>query len=401
MSRFFIFQVIHSFLIVSLSAGIINSLASIQNNLSQTPNLLATNLPGASIFFLTYILLQLSGVAGGFLQIVPLIVYYVKLFLLGSTPRSVYTIKNTMRSVQWGTLFPSITLLMVVTLAYSVLQPIINGMAMGIFFLLYQLWKYLFLYQLDQPSYTDTGGLFFPKAITQIFVGLYVEQICLAGLFFLQQDSAKHPSCIPEAILMLVLMVITAGFHMILNDSYGPLLNSLPLSLVDRRNQDEVNSPSYEERLASGDRPQETVPLEGEKTAMSTGVDAPSSGLNATRRNGKGTQPPPELELSHIDNGTHTPKGSEDIQEITEQPEGEAAERYGGLRDFTHPSLLPARIVWIPTDTLGLGEEEARDIRARGIDVATRGAYMNEKGTVDVDTYPPGEKPLEGPAVAP
>lgn len=56
-----------------------------------------------------YILLQLSGVAGGFLQIVPLIVYYVKLFLLGSTPRSVYAIKNTMRSVQWGTLFPNIS----------------------------------------------------------------------------------------------------------------------------------------------------------------------------------------------------------------------------------------------------------------------------------------------------
>lgn len=57
----------------------------------------------------SYILLQLTGVAGGFLQIVPLIIYYVKLYLLGSTPRSVYAIKNGMRSVQWGTLFPSIS----------------------------------------------------------------------------------------------------------------------------------------------------------------------------------------------------------------------------------------------------------------------------------------------------
>ena len=59
-----------------------------------------------------YIILQgLSGTAGGFLQAVPLIIYYAKLFILGSTPRSVYSIKYTLRSVAWGTLFPAITLI--------------------------------------------------------------------------------------------------------------------------------------------------------------------------------------------------------------------------------------------------------------------------------------------------
>lgn len=62
-----------------------------------------------ALSFRRYILLQLSGIAGGFLQIVPLIIYYVKLFLLGSTPRSVYNIKNSMRSVRWGTLFPAMS----------------------------------------------------------------------------------------------------------------------------------------------------------------------------------------------------------------------------------------------------------------------------------------------------
>lgn len=62
-----------------------------------------------------YILLQgLAGVAGGFLQIVPLIIYYVKLILLGSTPRSVWSIKYLPRHVAWGTTFPGITLLVVI-----------------------------------------------------------------------------------------------------------------------------------------------------------------------------------------------------------------------------------------------------------------------------------------------
>jgi hypothetical protein len=62
-----------------------------------------------------YIILQgLSGAAGGFLQIVPLIIYYVKLFILGSTPRSVWGIKYVPRSVAWGTVFPGVTLLVVI-----------------------------------------------------------------------------------------------------------------------------------------------------------------------------------------------------------------------------------------------------------------------------------------------
>ncbi|KAG8904310.1 hypothetical protein FRC01_008787, partial [Tulasnella sp. 417] len=100
MTRFFIFQVIHSFLIVTLSGGIIQALPGLLNNPSSVPTLLASNLPQASTFFLTYITLQgLTGAAGGILQIVPLIVYYVKLILLGSTPRSIYKIKFILRNV--------------------------------------------------------------------------------------------------------------------------------------------------------------------------------------------------------------------------------------------------------------------------------------------------------------
>jgi calcium permeable stress-gated cation channel len=71
--------------------------------------------------YIRYMILQgLSGTAGGFLQIVNLIVYYVKLVLLGSTPRSVYTIKYGAQGVQWGTLFPGITLLVIIS-AFSLL----------------------------------------------------------------------------------------------------------------------------------------------------------------------------------------------------------------------------------------------------------------------------------------
>ncbi len=52
-TRFWLFQVIHGFLIVTLASGLISSLGNLGNTSQSVPTLLADNLPGASIFFLT------------------------------------------------------------------------------------------------------------------------------------------------------------------------------------------------------------------------------------------------------------------------------------------------------------------------------------------------------------
>lgn len=71
------------------------------------------------------------------------------------------------------------------------------------------LYKYLFLWQLGMSESGDTGGLFFPKAIQHVFVGLYVQQLVLAVLFFLAQDEHHKQSGIPEGALMIVLLAVT------------------------------------------------------------------------------------------------------------------------------------------------------------------------------------------------
>ena len=153
----------------------------------------------------------LSGTAAGLLQAVPLAKYYVKIALFGSSPRSVYGTWYSPRTPNWGTLFPSMTLLVVITFGYSVISPIINGFAFVTFFLLYMVYKYLFTWVNDHPPSSDTGGLFFPKAIQHVFVGLYVQQICLCTLFFLPLGDSNKPSAIPEGALMVLLIVVTVG----------------------------------------------------------------------------------------------------------------------------------------------------------------------------------------------
>ncbi|THH28353.1 hypothetical protein EUX98_g5835 [Antrodiella citrinella] len=414
MSRFFLFQILNSFLIVTLSSGIIAALPGLVNNPGNIPSLLAAQLPKASNFFLTYIILQgLSGTAAGFLTAIPLLLYYVKLILLGGTPRSVYNIRYTGRKVAWGTLFPSTTLLVAITLAYSIISPIINGLACATFIGFFFLWKYLFLWQFDQPRSSDTGGLFFPMAIQHIFVGLYLQQICLAALFFLARNESGKPSSVGEGALMIVLVAVTAFFHIILNNSYDPLLDALPLSLADK---------TFSAEDAGQDVNRDRAEQELDDQASAAGSDdAGYEKAQAKRRETSDQRPSPIPSISYPpkDQGQARAEeeqqdGSNYVNEASASPKAnstalsvppearrrmsrrssnssvQAIDEQAGPKEFYHPASVDAqRTIWIPQDPLGLGEDEEKANRERGIDTSTKGAVMDGKGKVDINEGPP------------
>ena len=62
-------------------------------------------------------------------------------------------------------------------LGYSLISPIINGLACATFFAFYKLYKYLFLWVYEEDPTNDTGGLFYPKALQHVFVGLYINEV--------------------------------------------------------------------------------------------------------------------------------------------------------------------------------------------------------------------------------
>ncbi|KAG8722274.1 hypothetical protein FRC08_004899 [Ceratobasidium sp. 394] len=96
-------------------------------------------------------------------------------------PRSIYNLKYTLQNMAWGTLFPAMSLIMIIGIEYSIISPIIC---------------------FGQPEAGDTGGLFFPKVIQDVFVGFYIRQICMAVLFFLALDQNNSPSAIPQGALL-------------------------------------------------------------------------------------------------------------------------------------------------------------------------------------------------------
>lgn len=52
-TRFWLFQVIHGFLIMTIAGGLMNALKNIDKTLPELPTILATELPKSSTFFLT------------------------------------------------------------------------------------------------------------------------------------------------------------------------------------------------------------------------------------------------------------------------------------------------------------------------------------------------------------
>lgn len=234
--RYFLFLVIHGFLIVTLSSGLTSTAAQIVENPTQALSYLASQLPNASIFFLTWTLTQgLSGAGSALLQVGTLALYFVKKWFLGRTPRQAYEVTFMMPKADFGLVLPRISLLATIALAYSVLSPIINGLAMLSFLLFFVSWKFLLTWVFDQPDEAETGGQYFPLAINFLFVGMYIEQFCLAVLFFLK--IADGIAFLVEGILMLFLMALTLSAQLLYQGSFDPITQYLPMSLATEQLQ--------------------------------------------------------------------------------------------------------------------------------------------------------------------
>jgi hypothetical protein len=105
---------------------------------------------------------------------------------------------------------------------------VFNVLTFGLFWFVY---RYNTLYVTKFRF--DTGGLLFPKAINQLFAGIYVMEICLIGMFFLVRDDKGNVACEGQAICMIVVLALTLGYQYFLNEAFDPLFRYLPITLEE------------------------------------------------------------------------------------------------------------------------------------------------------------------------
>ncbi|KAL2831573.1 hypothetical protein BJY01DRAFT_226571 [Aspergillus pseudoustus] len=228
---YFAFLFVQLFLVVAISSSVTTIIQNI-TDVTSWPELLAQNIPLSSNYFFSYMILQaLSVSAGALVQIVNLVSWFILAPILDSTARRKWARTTNLNQMQWGTFFPVYTTLASIGLIYSVIAPLILVFNIITFSLFWFVYRYNTLYVTKFRF--DTGGLLFPRAINQLFTGIYVMELCLIGLFFLVRDVQGTVACKGQAIAMIVVMVLTAGFQFLLNEAFGPLIRYLPITLED------------------------------------------------------------------------------------------------------------------------------------------------------------------------
>lgn len=232
---------------------------------------------------------------------------------------------------------------------------------------------------------------------------------------------------------MIVLIVFTAGYHAILNNSFGPLIVALPLSLKGRQGSgvsveekredvDEVEEDEGEmqaklldqkarDKHADADR--DVSPVEAEAGLVTEerrhGHHKNRHGGSVATASSHGHSKVSPTAISEGDRSANNSATDKDIANHKEDQEKTELERYG----FAHPAASrPQQTVWIPHFTpkvdakkaakrseeearfveelRGMSEKQIRACREAGVDARSDGAEMDGKGKVNVSEAPPG-----------
>ncbi|EUC51180.1 hypothetical protein COCMIDRAFT_21557 [Bipolaris oryzae ATCC 44560] len=275
---YFAFVFVQLFLVVSISTGITTAIDDLVNDPLSVPQTLARSLPKAANYFFSYMILQALSISSGTLLQIGAVVVIIFLRFMDTTPRQKVSRVLQRPGINWGTMIPVYTNFGAIGLIYSVVAPLILIMMLITFCLFWFTYRYQMIY----VSYAkaETNGLIFPKAVNQLFTGLYFLELCLVGLFFLQEDEAGNQSCFPHAIVMIVMLIFTALFQLVLNRAFGPLFTYLPITFEDEAVQrDEEWQRAQASRWKQAD----------EHTALTAQEDAEStSGEHEETRLGEG-----------------------------------------------------------------------------------------------------------------
>ncbi|PKS08842.1 hypothetical protein jhhlp_003451 [Lomentospora prolificans] len=371
---YFAFQVIQVFLVTTVSGSVFSILSKIAQNPGKIFETLSDAIPKASNIYINFFIIQGITIASGVItQISGLVIFRLTYRFLANTPRAMYNKWTSLSAISWGSVLPVYTNIVVISITYSVIAPLMlfwSTIGMALFYLAY---RYNILFVTDTGL--DTRGLIYPRAIKQLLVGVYLAEICMVGMCAVSR--AFWPM-----ILMIVFLVFTVLFHITVQGALDPLLYNLPRSL-------EVE----EERLMELGEPAETKegPLDGASGAAPEG----SNGKAATSAEPKGNFVMKFLKpwkyASYMHMRKLIPRHQYDPREVLEAATESNSYNPPSVNDT--PPLL-----WIPQDGAGLSKHEIANT-GRVIPITDEGCTLDDKNKIiwdETTARPPiwEEKPV-------
>ncbi|EEH16483.2 hypothetical protein PABG_06570 [Paracoccidioides brasiliensis Pb03] len=410
----FCFQVVQVFLVTTLTSAASAATSQIIKDPMSAKDLLAKNLPKASNFYISYFLLQgLVLSAGAVVQVVGYVVFKIFVAFFDATPRKLYARWTSMSGLQWATVLPVFTNMVVIAITYSCVAPIILGFASFGLYMVYLAYRYNLLFVYD--SDVDTKGLIYPRALQQVMTGIYLASVCMIGLFAIR-------GAIGPVILMVLFTILTILAHISLNDALGPLLSALPRTLeqaekmIDDSEEGEEQGYAEERDNASSSRAyatSEKSPISPATASNEISLPSPSSvpsrfkrkaqtTITVTERAGTGmsteifpSSPPTPgtfhtltYKFSYFMHSLVEPNMYMDYETLRKRVrQGAPIEYTDEVADnayYPQSVWSPTPLLWVPRDAGGVSRREV-ELTSRVTPITDEEAHLDEKNKVKWD----------------
>ncbi|KAI1151588.1 hypothetical protein F4825DRAFT_350852 [Nemania diffusa] len=357
-NAYFAFQVIQVFLITTLTSAASAVAYTIFQHPEQATSLLSENLPKASNFYISYFIVQGLGIGASLLsQVVGFIIFNLIYKHLSGTPRALYTKWAELSAISWGSVMPVYTNIAVISIVYAGIAPLMLGFATIGISIFYLAWRYNIFFVTDTK--VDTRGLIYPRALKQLFAGIYIAELSMVGL--LATSVAIGP-----LVLMVIFLIFTVLLHISINSAIDPLLYNLPRTLAEEEMGRSKDSGSVEI---------------GEKDVH----DGESATNGSSPATGKGKK----LGLFAK---FFKPWEYCDYEAMRKLVPTEGIDAYSVYADeverdaYYPPSVTSGTpLLWIPEDPLGISKQEVLET-SKVIPITDEGSTLTDKNKIEWDT---------------
>lgn len=419
---FYAFQVVNSFLTVTLASAAAGVVTDVINDPNSGVSLVSQKIPTASNFYIAYIILfGLSFSAAMLLQLVAVILAQFLGKLLDKTPKAKWNRYTTLGQPFFSVLYPNFQLLVLITVIYSIISPLILGFSAIAFLLIFSAFLYTFTYVL-RPNATDARGRNYPLALFLTFCALYFAEVVLAIIIGLAKSWVALG-------FEIALVVVTIAVHLFFKWRFVPLFDTVPISAIKVAAGDPAfkypasdfglkeiknEGKSFWEggnQLDVSDQaqvlPERNVldTYTGVESGSEKGSEKVSVPAASDFEEGKSTAVSATSPVAKA-SPTSTEKGpgffkrmfnphSQTFEFLRSQMPAEFFSYIEYNDDFVRTAYTDPAVradephIWVSKDSMGLAEIEKAKALENGVDFSTDNAGFDEKGSVEFHGPPP------------
>jgi len=226
-SKLFGFQVFNTFLGITVMASLLSEIEEIVDgkiDFMEVVELLGDAVPTTAMFFLNYILLKTwAGSPQDMARLVDIVIMHIKERFLCRTIEEKESAGKA-KPPSYGALIPSIMFVLLVSVVFSIINPLVTPFALLGMAVVYIVTLHHFLFVCSKNSY-ESGGMLWLSMVRQIMWIFFLMHLTLAGVFLLK----KVPII---AALTIPLWFVSYAFYAYCMDKFGKPMQFAPLQSV-------------------------------------------------------------------------------------------------------------------------------------------------------------------------